>query len=308
MKIVFLGTPEFALPSLSALIEDGHTLEVFTQPDRPVGRHGAPVAPPVKQLALSHGIPVRQFEKIRSEEGVAALCAFAPDLMVTAAFGQLLSQANLDIPKHGCINVHGSLLPRYRGAAPIQWAVINGETETGITTMLTDIGMDTGDILLKESTPIGPDETAGELYVRLSVMGAELLRRTIAALEAGTLTREKQNEADASKCPMLKKEHGKLDLSQSAQRVHNLVRGVNPWPGAFALWDGAPLKIWKTRLCKRENPRLPAGTCIGDAKQGLFLQCGDGLVEVLELQAPGGRRMDGRSFLRGKSLEGAVLQ
>ena len=169
MRIAFLGTPEFALPSLKMLIESGHELAVFTQPDRPIGRHGKPVPPPVKVLAEEHNIPVYQFEKIRSDEGLAALQEFAPDLMVTAAFGQLLSQANLDVPKYGCINVHGSLLPKYRGAAPIQWSVIDGEAETGITTMMTDIGMDTGDILMKSTTPIDPEETAGELYGRLAV-------------------------------------------------------------------------------------------------------------------------------------------
>ena len=315
MRIAFLGTPEFALPSLSMLIEAGHTLAVFTQPDRPVGRHGAPVPPPVKALALQHGIPVHQFEKIRSAEGVAALRAFQPDLMVTAAFGQLLSQENLDIPAHGCINVHGSLLPRYRGAAPIQWAVIDGEPETGVTTMLTDIGMDTGDILLAERTPIGQNETAGELYGRLAVIGARVLERTLFALSAGTLVRTKQDAALATKCPMLKKEHGRLDFSLPAQAVHNRVRGVNPWPGAYALLSGEPLKIWKTRCVAADaaaEPALalagaPIGTCAGDPKTGLFVRCGDGALELLELQVPGGKRLDANTFLRGKALGGACL-
>ncbi len=308
MRIAFLGTPEFALPTLEMLAGSGHTIAVFTQPDRPVGRHGKLTPPPVKAFALQHGIPVYQFERIRSEDGINALASFAPDLMVTAAFGQLLSQANLDIPKHGCINVHGSLLPRYRGAAPIQWAVINGEKETGITTMLTDIGMDTGDILLQQATTILPDETAGELYDRLAVMGAEVLKSTLHALEAGTITRIKQDESAATKCPMLKKEHGKIDFLRTAEQVHNLVRGVNPWPGAYALWNGEPVKIWKTARTALANPGLPNGTCTGDAKQGLFVQCSDGLLEILELQAPGGKRMDGKTFLRGKPLSGAVLQ
>lgn len=309
MKIAFLGTPEFALPSLRMLIESGqHELAVFTQPDRPVGRHGKPVPPPVKVLALEHGIPVFQFEKIRSEEGSATLRALEPDLMVTAAFGQLLSEENLSVPKFGCINVHGSLLPRYRGAAPIQWAVIDGEAETGITTMMTDIGMDTGDILMKSSTPIDPNETAGELYTRLSVIGAELLKETITALENGTLTRTKQDPALATKCPMLKKDHGKLDFTKSCNEVHNLVRGVNPWPGAFALLDDVPLKIWKTRQVETENPQLSPGTCVGDGKRGLFIQCADGLLEVLEVQASGGKRLDGKTFLRGKPIGGKVLQ
>jgi len=308
MRIAFLGTPEFALPSLKMLIESGHELAVFTQPDRPIGRHGKPVPPPVKVLAEEHNIPVYQFEKIRSDEGLAALQEFAPDLMVTAAFGQLLSQANLDVPKYGCINVHGSLLPKYRGAAPIQWSVIDGEAETGITTMMTDIGMDTGDILMKSTTPIDPEETAGELYERLAVIGASLLKETITALENGTLTLTPQDAAQATKCPMLKKEHGRIDFSKTAQQVHNLVRGVNPWPGAFAMLDDAPLKIWKTKLTDKENPNLPIGTCVGDGKTGLFLQCSDGLIEVLTVQAAGGKRLDGKTFLRGKPIGGKVLQ
>jgi len=308
MRIAFLGTPSFALPSLKMLIESGHTLAVFTQPDRPVGRHGKPVPPLVKELALEHNIPVCQFERIRSDEGLAALKEFEPDLMVTAAFGQLLSQANLDVPKYGCINVHGSLLPRYRGAAPIQWAVIDGELETGITTMMTDIGMDTGDILLKSVTAIDPDETAGELYDRLAVIGAELLKDTLIALENGTLTRTKQDPELATKCPMLKKEHGKIDFTKTAKQVHNLVRGVNPWPGAYALLDDSPLKIWKTRLTSEENPNLPVGTCLGDGKKGMFVQCADGLLEVLEVQAAGGKRLDGKTFLRGKPIGGKILQ
>ena len=188
MRIAFLGTPEFAVPSLQMLIDHGHTLTVFSQPDRPAGRHGAVLPTPVKALALQHGIPVQQFDKIRSPEGVAALRDFGPDLMVTAAFGQLLSAENLSIPRMGCINVHGSLLPKYRGAAPIQWSVINGDRVTGVTTMFTDVGMDTGDMLLREETAIGPDETAGELYERLAVIGARVLERTMDAVSYTHLT------------------------------------------------------------------------------------------------------------------------
>ena len=307
MRIAFLGTPEFALPSLRMLLGEGHTLGVFTQPDRPVGRHSTPEPPPVKVLAEQYGIPVFQFEKIRRPDGVEALKAFAPDLMVTAAFGQILSAENLAVPKYGCINVHGSLLPRYRGAAPIQWSVINGETVTGITTMLTDVGMDTGDILMQEETAVGPDETAGELYERLSVIGAGVLKKTIAALEAGTLVRTPQDESLATKCPMLRREHGKIDLSKNASDVHNLVRGVNPWPGAYALLGGAPLKIWKTALTDREIPVLAPGTLFGSEKEGLFLQCDDRPLRILELQAPGGKRLDAVTFLRGRKLSGSVL-
>ena len=307
MRIAFLGTPEFALPSLRMLIESGHELAVFTQPDRPVGRHKTPEAPPVKLLAQEYGIPVFQFEKIRRPEGVEALRGFAPDLMVTAAFGQILSAENLSVPKYGCINVHGSLLPRYRGAAPIQWSVIDGETVTGITTMLTDVGMDTGDILLQEKTAIGPDETAGELYDRLSLIGADLLKKTLSALSDGTLQRTPQDESLATKCPMLKKEHGKIVFSKTASGVHNLVRGVNPWPGAYAMLGGEPLKIWKTALTNKESAGSVPGTLFGSGKEGLFVQCADRPVEILELQAPGGKRLDAAAFLRGRNISGSVL-
>jgi len=307
MRIAFLGTPEFALPSLEMLRTSGHTLAVFTQPDRPVGRHATLTPPPTKAYALAHDIPVYQFEKIRLPEGVAALKDFAPDLMVTAAFGQLLSAENLAIPHLGCINVHGSLLPKYRGAAPIQWAIIDGETETGITTMMTAIAMDTGDILLVDRIAINPDETAGELFERMAVLGAETLRRTISALEAGTLVRIPQDESQATKCPMLKKEHGKLDFSQSAASVHNRVRGTNPWPGAYAMLGDEVLKIHKTQKTDHAIGEEPLGILKGSAKSGLFVRCADGWLEIVELQATGGKRMRAKDYLLGRSLEGKVL-
>ena len=307
MKIAFLGTPEFALPSLDMLYQSGHDLGVFTQPDRPFGRHATLTPPPTKAYALEHGIPVFQFEKIRLPEGVEALKAFAPDLMVTAAFGQILSAENLAIPKYGCINVHGSLLPKYRGAAPIQWVIINGETETGNTTMMTDVGMDTGDILLVDRVAIGENETAGELFERLSVLGAETLKRTIAALEAGTLVRIPQDESQATKCPMLKKEHGKIDFNKTAREVHNLVRGTNPWPGAYALLDGEPLKIHATLLSGCDFGSAQQGALKGDAKSGLFVRCADVWLEITELQASGSKRMNAKDFLKGHPLEGKIL-
>ncbi len=309
MKIAFLGTPEFAVPSLTMLHAAGHTLLVFTQPDKQIGRHAVLTAPAVKQCAQKLLIPVCQPQKIRGEEGQAALKAFAPDLMVTAAFGQILSAENLAVPTHGCINVHGSLLPKYRGAAPIQWAVINGEAETGITTMLTDVGLDTGDILLKRAVAVDADETAGELYDRMAVIGAEVLKETIEALEKGALPQKPQNPAEATTCRMLKKEDGKLDFSQPALAVHNRVRGVNPWPGAYAFWRELPLKIWRTKLSDvHTETSLSCGSCFGDAKRGLFVCCGDGrALEITELQAPGGKRMQARSYLLGKPMSGERL-
>lgn len=308
MRIAFLGTPEFALPSLNALFLRGDELAVFTQPDRPVGRHAVLTPPSVKAFALERGVPVYQFEKIRAAEGVAALKAFAPELMVTAAYGQLLSAENLSIPTHGCVNVHGSLLPKYRGAAPIQWAIIDGETETGITTMLTDVGMDTGDVLLFDKTPIDPNETAGELSARLSEMGAGTLIRTLAQFERdGSFTRIRQDDARATKCPMLKKEHGKLDFTRSAKAVHDRVRGTNPWPGAYAFLDGEPVKIWKTARTNEPCLNAPCGLLRGDKKTGLFVGCEDEWLEIVELQAAGGKRMDAKTLLLGKVMEGKVL-
>ncbi len=306
MKIVFLGTPDFALPPLRALHEAKYdVIAVFTQPDRQKGRGNALSAPPVKELARVFNIPVYQPERIRSEEGAALLKSLAPDLMITAAFGQILSEENLNTPRLGCINIHGSLLPKYRGAAPIQWAVINGEKTTGVTTMMTDIGVDTGDMLLSREIEIGPDETAGELYTRLSALGADILIETLQALKAGTLKRIKQDESKATRCPMLKKEHGQIDFMQPAQRVHDLVRGVNPWPGAYGFLNDKPFKVWKTRITGPSSgpkSQIPGTIVISSPKEGLFVQAGDGLIELVEIQAPGKARMEAKAFLRGKAL------
>ena len=305
MRIVFLGTPEFACPTLAALIERGDDLCVFTQPDRPVGRKAILTPPPVKQLALAHAIPVYQFERIRCPEGVEAMERFMPDLCVTAAFGQLLSKKNLEIPKYGTINVHGSLLPKYRGASPIQSAIINGESVTGVTTMLTEVGMDTGDILLRKEMPIGPDETYAELSDRLAVLGAELLIETLHRLEAGTLSQTPQNEAQATVCHILTKDDGKIDFHQSAQSVHDLVRGTNPWPSAFAYLDGAPLKIWGTR--RSELPVCAAPGTLIVRENRLYVCCADALLEIVSLQGSGKKRMNTDAFLCGCSLNGKVL-
>ncbi len=307
MRIAFLGTPDFAVPPLRALVGAGYeVVGVFTQPDRPRDRGQKTQPSPVKEAALELGLPVFAFERIRRTEGVAALTALAPDLMVTAAFGQILSQKVLDIPRIGCVNVHGSLLPQYRGPAPIQWAVIRGEAETGITTMMTDAGIDTGDILLQRVTPIGPEETAGELFDRLAALGAETLLETLRQLEAGTLPRRPQNHDEATHFPMLTRETGRVDWTRPAAEVHNLVRGVNPWPGAWTLCDGQTMKLWRTRPADGEG--APGTVLRADGKQGLLVACGQGAVEVLELQMPGGRRMASADYLRGRRiLEGTVL-
>lgn len=307
MRIAFLGTPEFALPSLSMLIDRGDTLAVFTQPDRPIGRKAVLTPPPVKVLAEQHGIPVYQFEKIRSQEGLDALEAFAPDLMVTAAFGQLLSAKNLAIPKLGTINVHGSLLPKYRGASPIQTAILEGETVTGITTMMTDIGMDTGDILLKAETPIGENETYAELSERLSHLGAELLKETLHRLEGGTLKPIPQEDSQATKCKMLTKQDGILDFSQPMQTVHNRVRGLNPWPVASSSLDGQPLKIWETRLFDTAPSMQAECGTLTVYNRDLFVRCSDGWLKITSLQISGKKRMDASVFVRGTEVEGKRL-
>lgn len=299
MRIVFLGTPDFGVPSLKALVEAGHeVVGVFTQPDKPKGRGNKMLPSPVKVCAQGYGIPVFQPVKIRVD-GVEDLRALAPDLCVTAAFGQILSQEVLDIPAIGTVNVHSSLLPKYRGSAPINWAVMEGETVTGVTTMMTDKGLDTGDILLKREVPILPGETAEELTVRLAPIGAELLIETIRRLEAGDCPRAKQNEDEASYFPMLKKEMGDIDWNLPAEKIVNLVRGLTPWPGTCFIWgEGETVKVWKAE--KAENPGLEPGTIIAaDAKQGLVIAAGENAVRVMELQAPGGKRMNAKDYLRG---------
>lgn len=307
MRIAFFGTPDFAVPTLQALAATSHTVEVFTQPDRPVGRKGILTPPPVKAEAMKLGLPVHQFEKIRCPEGVAALRDFAPDLMCVVAFGQLFSQEILDIPPHGAINIHGSLLPLYRGASPIQQTVIDGQELAGVSTMLLVKRMDAGDILLTASTPLGENETYGELSDRLSVLGAQLFMETLRELEAGTLTRHPQEEEKATYCKMLTRDTGKLTMDMTAQQMHNLVRGTNPWPGAYAMLGEEKLKIYATRLVKARQEEFPVGSLFGSPKEGLFLQCADGVLELVEIQAPGGKRMEAKIFLRGHDITGSML-
>lgn len=308
MRIAFLGTPDFAVPSLKALYAMGHDIACFTQPDRKKGRGGKVAMPEVKEAALSLSLPVYQFEKISCDEGVAKLREFSPELMVTAAFGQILTEEILNIPKHGCVNVHASLLPKYRGASPIQQAVLNGDKVTGVTTMLTDIGLDTGDILLARETEIGLDETAGELFDRLAVLGAQVLTETVRLIETGNIIPVKQDASKATKCRTIKKEQGRIDFNDSAEHIHNLVRGMNPWPTAFALWQGNIIKIHKTKVRQDVAYDAAPGTCfIASPKQGLFVATGDGALEILQLQMSGSRAMTAREFLNSKKLLNEVL-
>ena len=302
MRVVFMGTPEFAVPSLKALLDAGYgVVGVFTQPDRPVGRGHKLAACPVKKLAVERGVPVYQFERLRNEEGLACLRSLAPDIVVTAAFGQILSQALLDVPKMGTVNVHASLLPAYRGAAPINWCILNGETKTGVTTMLTDAGVDTGAMLLRRETDIGETETAAELSARLSQLGAELLIETLKGYIAGEIAPTPQDERLASRQPMLKKEMGLIDWTRSAKEIACQARGLDPWPSAYTDYLGGTLKIY--RACPVEGEGDPGTVLRSSAKEGLFVACGEGALEVLEMQAPGGKRMSARAYLAGKKIE-----
>ena len=302
-----MGTPDFAVPSLRALVDHGYeVVGVFCQPDRPKGRGHKLAACPVKELAQSAGIPVFQPERIKREEGVAMLKSCAPDLCVTAAFGQLLSQEILDIPPLGTINVHSSLLPRHRGSAPINWSIIKGDQVTGVTTMFTDKGMDTGDILLTRETPIGQTENAGELTDRLAVMGAELLIETIRALEAGTLLRIPQDHEAATYEPKMDKELGRINWRKPAQELDWLVRGTTPWPGAFTTLGEQTIKVFELTVLDGAASGAPGEIIAADAKRGLVVSCGDHDVLLAQIQMPGAKRMNAKDYLRGHTMETGV--
>ncbi len=299
MKTVFLGTPAFAVPSLEALAQAGHEIRaVITQPDRPSGRGGQLSAPPVKRRALEMGLTVHQPERIRRPETVELIASLRPEIMVVVGYGQIIPQSILDIPPHGIVNVHASLLPRYRGAAPIQWAIANGETRTGVTTMRIDAGLDTGDILLQAETEIGPLETAPELSERLARMGARLLIETVAGLERGVITPVKQKPELATYAPILKKEDGLIDWRRSAAEIHNRVRGFAPWPGAYTRFRGRGLQILRTRPSQVRVPAAPGS--LHPRKPALLACCGQGeTIELLELQPEGRKPMAASDFLNG---------
>lgn len=302
MKIVFMGTPDFAVPCLERLISDGHEIiAVVTQPDRPQSRGMKMTASPVKECALKYNIPVYQPEKIKKDrEFIEKYKEMNPELAVVVAFGQILSKELLDIPQKGNINVHGSLLPKYRGAAPIQWSVINGDKQTGVTTMFMDEGMDTGDMLLKEVVEIGAEETAGELFDRLSVLGAEVLSKTIDKLQDGTLTREKQNHDEATHVSMISKDLGKLDFNKTSKELDCLIRGVNPWPGAYFEINGKKIKVHKAKVSEQTGN---AGDIIeSDAKKGLIIATKDSSIELVEIQPEGKRRMTAKEYLIGNKI------
>lgn len=300
MDLIFLGTPAFAVPTLEKMIEAGHSiLQVITQPDRPKGRGQALSESPVKQAALRHGLPVFQPERIRRPEVVEQLAKFKTDAMVVVGYGQIIPQSIIDLPRHGIINVHASLLPKYRGAAPVQWAIVNGETVTGVTTMRIDAGLDTGDMLLRAETPISPEETAIELGARLADMGAALLVETLAQVDK--IAPEKQDSSQATLAPILKKEDGRIDWTQPAEAIHNRIRGLQPWPGAYTTFRGQALHVWKSRF---------AGAATGHpgqlirAGKSLHVICGDGSkLELLEVQLEGKKRISGEAFANGQRLQ-----
>lgn len=306
MQLVFLGTPAFAVPTLERVVEAGHqVIAVVTQPDRPRGRGQHAAAPPVKEAALRLSLPVYQPERVRRPEAVEYLRGLAADAMVVVGYGQIIPQNVIDLAPMGIINVHGSLLPKYRGAGPIQWAILNGETRTGVTTMRIDAGLDTGDMLLKAETEIGPDEDAIELGRRLAVMGADLLVETLSGLAAGKITPEPQDTAQATYAPLLKKEDGLIDWSQDAARIHNRVRGLQPWPGAFTKFRGHNLHIWKSKLGDRQPPTpnpqpLFPGRIL--ALRPLLVECRTDTLELVEVQMEGRKRISAVDFANGQRV------
>ena len=300
MRVIFMGTPDFAVPSLEKLLAKGYDVcAVYTQPDKPKGRGHKLQPTPVKELALQHGIPVFQPTTLRNEEVQEEIRGWNADVIVVVAYGKILPKAVLDAPRLGCINVHGSLLPKYRGAAPIQWTVIHGDKNAGVTTMFMGVGLDTGDMLLKTETPVGEEETAGELFDRLKDLGADLLLETLERLERGELTPIPQKEEDATLAPMLSKELSVIDWTKSAQELHDLIRGLNPWPSAYSYLDGKKLKLHASRVVSGSG--APGKAFVREGN--LCVYCGEGALELVEIQTENGKRMDGKSYLLGHPLQ-----
>lgn len=304
MRILFMGTPDFAVPSLEALVNAGHTLVgVFSQPDKPVGRHQNVLqTAPVKAYALTHNIPVFQPVKLRDGTALATIQELKPELIVVAAYGRFLPDDILDCPANGCINVHSSLLPKYRGAAPINWAILNGEKETGVTIQQMATEMDVGDIIAQEKTPIDPDETAAELYTRLADMGGALVTKAVYAIENGTATHTPQDHSKMTLAPMLSKELSPMDWARPAIELHNQVRGLIPWPVAITELNGVRCKIFRTTVLEESTPKHP-GTILRAGKDGIAVACGGGTVlRIDELQADGGKRMAAAAYLAGHPI------
>ena len=302
MRIVFMGTPDFSVPTLKALVEAGHDVAaVVTQPDKPKGRGKEMQMTPVKVQALEYKIPVYQPVKVRDQAFIEVLRELEADAFVVIAFGQILPKAVLELPRYGCVNIHASLLPKHRGAAPIQWCVIDGEKETGITTMMMDVGLDTGDMLEKVVIPIDEKETGGSLHDKLSLAGGSLILSTLRKLEEGTAVRTPQTEEGTCYAKMLTKSLGDIDWNQDAVSIERLIRGLNPWPSAYTMWNGKTIKIWAADVIKDESPAnsLPCGGVALSDRHCLAVRTGDGLLSIKELQMEGKKRMDIEAFLRG---------
>ncbi len=310
MRIVFMGTPDFAKDSLEAIYNAGHKIvAVITNPDRPKGRGMKMIPTPVKEFAISKKLTVYQPEKVKNNDEILNIIKkLEPEIICVVAYGKLLPKSILDIPKKGCINVHGSLLPKYRGAAPIQWAILNGEKTTGVTTMYMDIGMDTGDMILKKEVSIGENETTGELWDRLSKIGGEILVETLDEISKGTAKREKQDENKASLAPMLNKDMSKIDWeNKTAQEIKNLVRGLNPIMGAYTYLNGKKIKFWEVDVANRDIENIDDyknGTVlISDSKEGIFIKTKQGILKVIQIQGENARKMSIQDFLRGNKIE-----
>lgn len=315
MRIVFMGTPEFSVPTLKALVEAGHeVVGAVTQPDKPRDRGKEVQMTPVKLQAMEYQIPVYQPVKVREEDFVQALKDLGADVFVVIAFGQILPKAVLDLPRLGCVNIHASLLPKYRGAAPIQWCVIDGEKETGITTMMMDPGLDTGAILEKTVIPIDEKETGGSLHQKLSVAGGDLILSTLKKLEKGTITPIPQTEEGTCYAKMLTKSLGDINWEKDAASIERLIRGLNPWPSAYTSWKGKTVKLWAADVlgeewAEKDLSSVPSGTVVRGDRHSLVVKTGKGFLSVGELQMAGKKRMDIESFLRGYTvLEGDILK
>lgn len=307
MRVVFMGTPDFAVGVLLALADSKHEVAaVVTQPDKPKGRGKNMQFPPVKEKAIEYGIPVYQPVRVKEPEFVDTLSRLSPDVIVVAAFGQLLSKDILELPKYGCVNVHASLLPKYRGAAPIQWVILDGEEKTGITTMQMDVGLDTGDMLEKVEVDIAPDETGGSLYDKLASKGGTLLLSTLDKIEDGTIVRTKQDDSQSCYAKMLTKNMGKIDFSKSAVVLERQIRGLNPWPSAYCTLDGKTMKIWSAQIEDGDFCDTP-GLVVSTDKRGIRVQTGQGILCIKELQLEGKKRMDADAFLRGYPMKDGII-
>lgn len=307
MNIVFMGTPDFAVPSLKSLIEEFAVKAVFTQPDRPKGRGNKLAMSPVKEMALQYNIDVFQPEKLKDDiEVIEKLKSMKPDFIVVVAYGQILTKEILDIPKYACVNLHASLLPKYRGAAPINWAIINGEKESGNTTMLMDIGLDTGDMLLKSNVELAEDMTAGELHDIMMEDGGKLLTKTIKDLVNGTIIREKQGETPTAYASMLDKNIAKINWQLSSIEIKNLIRGLNPWPIAYTQYDKQNMKIFKAKALNEEYNYDP-GYIIDVSKDGVKVVCGKGALLIEEVQFPGGKAMKVEQYIRGHEIKKGIV-